>query len=141
MAVATLHSPGEVRGAELAGVVGDDLLEAPAAPNEILGDPAGERRGVARRRVLGCDVNLGSGVARRHVDRRVLPRGSLDARQPTDIEAVHLHQLTGAGDVEVALLWWLLSLLRLGWCRGPGDEPETLGRGLRPTSPERARRR
>lgn len=89
VAVATPHSSGDVRGAELARVVGHDLLEAPAAPNEILGDPAGERRGAARRRVLGCDVNLGPGVARRHVDRRVLPRGSLDARQPTDIEAVH----------------------------------------------------
>ncbi len=55
---------------------------------------------------------------------------------PTDIEAVHLHQLTGAGDVEVALLWWLLSLLRLGWRRGPGDEPETLGRGLEPVALE-----
>ncbi len=56
--------------------------------------------------------------------------------QPTDIEAVHLHQLTGAGDVEVALLLGLGELLRLGWRRGTGDEPETLGRGLEPVSLE-----
>lgn len=130
VAVAALDGGGELRGAELRGVVAHDLLEAPASARKILGDPTGEGRGVVGRRILGRDVYLRPGEGGGDVDGGVLPGSPFDPRKAPEVEAVHLHQLPGAGDVEVALLRGLFGLLGFRRGGGPGDQREALGRGV-----------
>ena len=56
------------------------------------------RRGIAR-----GHVELAPGVRGGDVNGRVLPHRALGAGEPADAEAVHLHQLAGMIDVDVAL--------------------------------------
>lgn len=60
-----------------------------------------------------------------------MPARALGARQPTDREAVHLHEFAGVVDVDVALGLGV-PLDRLGWRGIAGDESQPLGLGVEP---------
>jgi hypothetical protein len=79
----------ECAGAELAAVVGEQALQAPARRLQLGGDAAGEPRGVPAGRVALCAADeLGPGVGGGDVDRGQLPDRAFGAGEPADEEAV-----------------------------------------------------